>query len=284
MAAVGFAHGQVLVVVAAIAVVTLLVRVRLLSARRDATINELHDRFVSERHERERLIRSARLDAARELAAGIAHEVNNPLTAVLGYTDLMLVELAIDAAQRPDLELIRSEADRAARIVRSLVDFARPRPPRLAPVQLGETVRACVELVRSDAGRNDVRIRESYAKSPAQLLDPAAIQDVVLALLANALGAMPNGGSLTVTVECDRGEAYVRVADNGCGMDRDTRERAFLPYFSRAGRRGLGLSIALGIAEAHGGTIALSPVETGGTIAELRLPIVTELIAAPAPG
>jgi signal transduction histidine kinase len=212
----------------------------------------------------------------------VAHEVNNPLTSVLGYTDLLLAELPAGSPQRADLEVIRSEADRAGAIVRSLLDFARPRSPRLASVDLEEMVRAWVEVVRRQAGRKGVRVVESFAALPLLALDAAAIQETILALLANALAAMPNGGTLRVTIVSDPDGALVRVEDDGVGIDEDTLARAFRPFFSRRGGRGLGLSVARALVEAHGGTVVLASAAGRGTVAEVRLPFAVGSVDAPA--
>lgn len=281
LAVIGLAMGQPLGVVAAGALTAVIAYDRAVVRRMREAADDLRRELAIERRQHQ-LVQAARLEASSELAEGVAHEVNNPLTSVLGYTDLLLAELPAGSPQRADLEVIRSEADRAGAIVRSLLDFARPRSPRLAAVDLEEMVRACVEVVRGQAGRSGVRVVESYVALPLLALDAAAIQETILALLANALAAMPNGGTLRVTIVSDAHGALARVEDDGVGIDEDTLARAFRPFFSRRGGRGLGLSVARGLVEAHGGTIVLASAAGGGTMAEVRLPFVAGSLDAPA--
>lgn len=238
-----------------------------------ASETRLRERLEHERVVRDRMVRSARLEAVVELAAGVAHEVNNPLTSVLGYTELLLATTPANGPQRPELETIRAEANRARDVIRSLLDFARPRPPEHEPTDLGTLVGMCVDLVRHRAVRDQVRVVESYGPVPRVDVDAVAIERVVGNILANALVAMPDGGTLRVSVAADRDQAVVTVEDDGHGMDEAMLARAFLPFASGGRGKGLGLPIALGLVEAHDGSIQLSSATGGGTKAEIRLPI-----------
>lgn len=273
-----------------------IVRQALLLRERSAMLSEvrvLHDeneRLVAELRrellERERvqaqLIRSSRMAAIGELAAGVAHEVNNPLTGVLGYAELLIDELPVGDPRRRDAEVIRSEAQRASSIVRALRDFARPDQPRPTPSDLAALVTRTVDLVRHPLTVAGVAIDESYGDLPSIGFDPQAVQQVVLNVLTNALQAMPDGGHLRVETSVRGGDAVLTIADDGAGMSEEAAGRAFEPFFSdRPGSVGLGLSVSHGLVESHGGTIDLRSRPGRGTTVEIRLPIDGPAIAEP---
>jgi two-component system NtrC family sensor kinase len=251
------------------------------AARRTAA--DLERRLGDERRQHDDRARSARLAAVDTLAAGVAHEINNPLTGVLGYADLLLAEMPADAPQRADIEIIKTEALRARRIVRGLLDFARPQPPDMEAVDLCGLVRGCVDMVRHGAERRAIRIVESYTTLLPQLLDPAAVQQVLRNVLDNAQAAMPDGGTLRVAVSRVDVDAVIRIEDDGVGMDAQTRDRAFHPFFTLGGGQGLGLSVALGHVEANGGSIDLTSRSDEGTVVAIRLPIMTAAVVAAQP-
>jgi two-component system, NtrC family, sensor kinase len=278
---VGAAQGQPILAVSAIATAGALAHQARLIRERTRLASSLEQRISAEREHRDRQVHDARLTAVADLAAGVAHEVNNPLTGVLGYADLLLAETDDDAPGRAELEVIRTEALRARSIIRMLLEFARPRPPATMPVQVAGLVRDSVELVRLQASHAGVRILESYQDLPTQLLDPAAIQAAVTNVLANALAALAGGGTVSVTVSRSGSESLVRIEDDGVGMDGDAVDRAVLPFVSMTGGRGLGLSVALGTAEAHGGTLMVTSERDAGTVVEIRLPIMRTVPAVP---
>jgi signal transduction histidine kinase len=210
------------------------------------------------------------------LASALAHEVNNPLTGVLGYTELLLADLPAEGQGREELETIRSEALRARKIIRSLVEFARPRPPEQAPAELNDVARNTIDLIRYHVERGGVEIRETYGDLPVMTVDQAALSQLLLNLFNNAIQSMPDGGTLRIATRVDTDRVVLSVADDGRGMDEVTLGRVFEPFFTTrnldAGR-GLGLPVAMGIAEAHGGTIDIVSQPGRGTIAEVRLPL-----------
>jgi signal transduction histidine kinase len=236
----------------------------------------LQQRIVEMEAMQGQLVHASRQAAVGGLASALAHEVNNPLTGVLGYAELLLSELPADGAGREELETIRDEAIRARKIVRSLVEFARPRPPEQAPADLNEVTRTTVDLVRYHVERGGVTIGESYGQVPVMTVDGAALGQLVLNLLNNAVQAMPDGGTLRIATRVDEDSAVISIADDGGGMDERTLARIFEPFFTTrnldAGH-GLGLPVAMGIAEAHGGTIDIASRPGQGTIAEVRLPL-----------
>jgi signal transduction histidine kinase len=237
--------------------------------------SELERRAVDQR----RMIQASRSAAVGELAAGVAHEVNNPLTGVLGFTELLLAETRADDKRRADLETIRAEAIRARDIVRALRDFANPRQPELTPTDISALVHQTVDLVRYSLERRGITIHEDLASLPAIRIDGSAIQQAVLNILTNARQAIPDRGHLEVTVRADGDGCLISITDDGVGMDATTARLAFDPFFS--GREestdvepaaGLGLSVSHGLIESHGGTISIHSAPGRGTTVEIRLP------------
>lgn len=243
-------------------------------------LGALHERASSaleeSRHVQARLVATSRLTAIGELAGAVAHEVNNPLTGILGFAELGLEEAPPDDPRREHLEVIRDEALRARAVVRSLQEFARPRPPTSEATDLNDLVHRTVGLIRYHVERGGVRITERYADLPTVQVDPTAISQVVLNLAQNAVQAMHDGGRLTIATGVDGGDAVIEIADSGPGMDEATRIRAFEPFFTtrdEGSGAGLGLPVALGLVRSHGGSIALDRAPGEGTRATVRLPL-----------
>ena len=206
--------------------------VRSLHDENDRLVDELRAELIERGRVQDHLVNTSRLAAVGELAAGVAHEVNNPLTAVLGFSEILLQDLAPDDPNRADVQTIRDAALRARTIVRALRDFARPLEPQLAPTDLPELVTKMIDLVRFPLTRSGVIIRESHGELPLIELDPQAIQQVVLNVLTNAMQAMPEGGALGVETSIRGSRAIVRITDNGVGMDESAAAQAFVPFFS----------------------------------------------------
>ena len=256
--------------------------VRRLHEENDRLVGELRADLVERARVHDHLVNASRMAAVGELAAGVAHEVNNPLTGVLGYAEILLEDLAEGDPRRADVATIRNEALRARAIVRALRDFARPRAPEPTPTDLPTLVTQTLDLVRYPLVRGGVIITESHGKLPPIELDPQAIQQVVLNVLTNAMQAMPDGGTLTVETAVAGTDALVKITDTGVGMDEAVAAQAFVPFFSarrESGAPGLGLSVSLGLVESHRGTIRLDSQPGSGTSVEIRLPLTTSLAA-----
>src|ERR1035437_201940 len=225
----------------------------------------------------QQLVQASKLGAVGELAAIVAHEVNNPLTGILGFAELLLSELPVDDPRREEAAVIRTEAVRARTIIKALLEFARPRPPQRIPTNLNELARTTLDLQRSRAEKARVEVIEEYADLPLLEVDADALKQVLLNLLNNSMQAMPHGGQLRVATRAEAdGVAFV-VADTGVGMDAETRSRIFTPFFSTwagsAGATGLGLSVSMRIVEGHHGTIEVESELGKGAVFTIRLPI-----------
>jgi PAS domain S-box-containing protein len=226
---------------------------------------------------RDQLIHAERLAAAGQLVSGVAHELNNPLQSVVGFAELLL-----DGERRPevrgDLEQIHSEANRAAKIVRNLLAFVRRSSPERAPANLNELVQSAVALRAYEFGVANIQLEAHYAdNAPPVLVNREEIKQVLLNLLLNAEHAMKTNqghGRLRVQTSVSPSGVSVEVHDNGPGVPAAVAGRIFEPFFStkEVGEgTGLGLSIALGIVEAHGGTLSLAD-STAGACFRLTLP------------
>ena len=216
------------------------------------------------------LVQAAKLAAVGELAAGVAHELNNPLTSVLGFTALLLSATPPEASARHDLEIIANQAGRARDIVRNLLDFARQTKPQRLPADVNQLLRQTLDLVRQHLEKSGVLIEEDYAPDLGLLvLDAGQMKQVFLNLITNAANAMPEGGKLRLHTARLGDEVAVSVSDTGRGMPPEIRDRIFEPFFTTKSvgqGTGLGLSISLGIVREHGGRIAVeSQAEQGST-------------------
>jgi len=259
---------------------TMLDEVTSLKLDNDRLVRELREELEEHALDQRRMIQASRAAAVGELAAGVAHEVNNPLAVVLGFAELLQDELDEGDPRRASVETIRSHALRARSIVRALGEFAQRGDPMLVPSDLGDLVRRTVDLVRFPLASRGVTIDERYAPLPDVLIDPQAIQQAVINVLANATLAVADGGRIEIATSAMDHEIAITVTDDGIGMTESTASRAFEPFFTGrefqtddAIRTGLGLAVSRGLIEAHGGTITLTSGPGRGTRVELRLPV-----------
>jgi two-component system NtrC family sensor kinase len=224
---------------------------------------EIQESMEAQRQAEMQLVRSARLAAVGEMAAGVAHELNNPLTTVAGFIELVLDELPEDASQRQDLELVLREAKRARGVVRRLLDFSRPTDNLRIRTDLNELVSEVLTLVQHLIRTNGVTLQVELSEDlPWIAVDPNQIKQVLLNLVHNALQAMPRGGLLSVSTKLAEREAVeyltVTVRDNGIGIQPEHLERIFEPFFTTrpvGSGTGLGLSVSYGIVNEHGGIL-----------------------------
>jgi signal transduction histidine kinase len=241
-----------------------------------ALINDTSD----ERRMQQQLIQSGKLAAIGELAAGVAHEINNPLFAILGLTEFLLKEAEPESKAQHRLELIQQTGLEIKEIVRALLDFARENAEERHVVPLEDVVHATVDLVRRTNSHKGVELVDSYDASAALVkASPNQLKQIFLNLIANARQAMPGGGTVTVDVRREGDWVSASVRDDGPGIEQAVIERIFEPFFTTkrfTGGTGLGLSVSLGIAEAHGGSLTVLSEPGRGATFTLRLPIASE--------
>src|SRR5262245_24462182 len=221
------------------------------------------------------LVQAAKLAAIGEMAAQVAHEINNPLTSVLGFASLLAEQMPADSPMREDANLIVTEAGRARDIVRDLLDFSRQRPFFPEAVDLNGVLRQAVGLVRMQ-GLLGIIIDEQYAPDlPSVQVDPARMKQVFLNVINNAVQAMPEGGAVTVRTRASDDEVTVALEDTGIGIPPEHLERIFEPFFTTKPEMvgtGLGLPVSLGIVRQHGGTIEVTSTPGQGATFTIRIP------------
>jgi C4-dicarboxylate-specific signal transduction histidine kinase len=229
----------------------------------------------------ESLVRSEKLATVGRLAAGVAHEVGNPLGAVCGYAELARSRLhgGGSTAEVADfLARIAAEAQRIDRIVRDLLDFARPADLRLEAVALAPVVEGAIRLAAMQPRARDVSVEVRIADDvPPVRADERRLAQVFLNLLLNASDAMDGGGLVRLAARRDgTAVVVVEVVDGGPGFPSEHLSRVFEPFFStKAPGRGTGLGLAVchGIVSSFGGEIAAGNAVAGGAVITLRLPV-----------
>ena len=224
----------------------------------------------------QQLGRSEKLASVGRLAAGVAHEINNPLTGVLSFACMLREKENMDDQDREDLDLIVHETTRAAQIVRGLLDFARERQVVKTPLDLNEVVRQTMRLLGNQKAVQGIVIVEDLADAlPAVEGDAHQIEQVMLNLAMNACEAMPNGGTLLISSLAADGKVIVKFTDTGCGIKEEHLDQIFEPFFSTkpVGKgTGLGLSVSYGIIEEHGGALEVESQEGKGSTFTVVLP------------
>ncbi len=223
------------------------------------------------------LQRSERLAALGNLVAGIAHEINNPLTGVLLYASILNTDKRLEAALKPDMERIISETRRCADIVKQLLEFSREAVPRKESFSIETVLEKVMDLFHQLPGFHTITVNKRYDRGLPQIYaDPNQIQQVFVNLFINAGHAMPDGGNLSIIASRSGDGAFVRteIADTGCGIPEENLQRIFDPFFTtKADGTGLGLSISYGIVENNGGRIEVESVVGKGTTFIITLPV-----------
>jgi len=245
-----------------------------------STQMELRARMDAQRSAENRLIQAAKLAAVGEMAAGIAHELNNPLTSVTGFVELALDSLPKDSQTRKDLDIVMREAIRARDVVRHLLDFARQGESSRARASLNEVIEDVLALSRHLIHTSGVELKLELEKTlPWVLADVNQMKQVLLNLVHNALQAMPDGGELTISTQSTsrggRDWIVVSVCDSGVGIPQLELARIFEPFYTTKGDRGgtgLGLSVTYGIVTDHGGQIEVESQIGVGSKFTVRLP------------
>jgi|GEM_PF-1087430 len=222
-----------------------------------------------------------RMSAVGQLAGGVAHEINNPLTAVLGQAQILLTKFQEDDPKYAQLKKIENGAIRCRKIVRGLLDFSRPSQSRFEQIDVNTIILATLDLCEADFKKSKINLVKNFSgQLPAIKANTSELQQVLLNLLNNAIQAMPSGGTLTIgtqtvpekslndsirkMVSSDGPWVGITVSDNGVGIPKDHINRVFDPFFTTKdiGKgTGLGLSVSTGIVKKHGGALT---VESAG--------------------
>ena len=238
-------------------------------------VEDVTDQQAMESH----LIQSEKLAAVGQLVSGVAHELNNPLTSIAGLSEFLLEQKELGAKDRGHLRVIHEQADRAGRIVRNLLTFARKGPAEQAPVDLNDVIQRTLLLMSYDLTLKDIAVEKDLGTLPPVLGDRHALQQVLLNLLNNAAQAVadnpPERPRLIRLVTWFDDRVRMKVTDSGAGIPDDVLPQLFTPFFTtkEPGQgTGLGLSITYSIVEAHGGRVAVERPPEGGAAFLVDLP------------
>jgi PAS domain S-box-containing protein len=211
------------------------------------------------------------------LAAGVAHEVNTPLTGISSYTQMLLEKAQPEDPSTKVLEKIERQTFRAAKIVNGLLNLARPSQVDSGPCDVNAVINDVLSLLEHQFRTGSIQVRKELAASaPVVQGIEHKLQQVFLNLFLNARDAMPSGGWLTIVTRADHAGAVIEVADTGSGIPEEALSRIYDPFFTtkEIGKgTGLGLSIAYGIVQEHGGTIACDSHVGQGTRFTIRFPL-----------
>jgi two-component system NtrC family sensor kinase len=219
--------------------------------------------------------RSEQLAVVGRLAAGVAHEINNPLTGILVFAELMRAKENLDAQDREGLDVIIRETIRARDIVGGLLDYARETPSDRTALNLNDVIRQTTQLLGNRQAFQHVHIRQLLDENlPPVDGDFGQLQQVFLNLALNACEAMPDGGTLEIVTSLDRDRVVVRVADTGGGIRPEHLGKIFDPFFTtKPEGTGLGLAISHGIVHDHHGTLDVRSEVGKGSTFTLTLPL-----------
>jgi two-component system NtrC family sensor kinase len=229
--------------------------------------------------QQQQLLQAAKLAAIGELAASVAHEINNPLTVILGVSSMLHDEVEPGSRLETQLGVVAEQATRAGKIARSLLDFARKREVRHEPVNLNALVPRALELLGAKLRRRTVHVETRLAPElPAMLGDGDQLTQVLLNLIGNAADAMPNGGRLVVetAAQADTDSVVLSVSDTGMGIDAQHLPHIFEAFYTTKPEgegTGLGLSVTAGIVKSHSGTITVESEPGRGTTMRVCLPL-----------
>jgi two-component system NtrC family sensor kinase len=226
------------------------------------------------------LMQQEKLASIGRLSAGVAHEINNPLTTILTSAMLIQEDLSPDDPTYEEMKIIANETLRCRKIVTSLLDFARQSQPQKKMNDLNQVVTECILLTQKQAAFKNITVESQLApKIPDLFFDKGQLEQAVINLILNAVEATGEGGSITIKTSLDhtRHKARLDIRDTGIGMDREHLDKIFEPFFTtKETGTGLGLSITHGIIEQHGGTIKVDSQPGRGTCFSIYLPVTQE--------
>jgi PAS domain S-box-containing protein len=240
-------------------------------------------REITDRVRLEQQLRQAeKLSSLGAMISGVAHELNNPLAVIGGYVEVILASHTLSAKTRQDLEKVAQESNRAARLVRNFLAFARSQPAQRQMANLNDLITGVVELRKFDLSLAHVKIEAVLDRLvPATSVEPDQIQQILIILINNAMQAitkLPEPHCIRVSTALKEGRIWITVEDNGTGVPPEIESRIFEPFFTTKEvgvGTGLGLSIAHGILSEHGGHIRYERASLGGAAFVLDLPVVT---------
>jgi len=239
-------------------------------------VEQLHQNReeIEDLHKRE-MARAEHLATLGELAAGLAHEIRNPLAGIAGVVDIMGKELPPNSPSRAVIGDVHREVLHIQAILNDLLSYARPRPPAFHPANINTTVEQAVLLARQQVLTKPIQVLfEPNPSLPPVEHDPALIQQVLLNITLNGIQAISATGQVTLAMLQNHDNVAITISDTGRGISADALPRIFKPFFTtRSEGTGLGLSLAHGIVQSHGGLIEVTSTPGKGTTFKVSLPI-----------
>ena len=242
---------------------------------------EVVETHNSLKESQQQLIQAEKLTSLGQLAASIAHEINNPLGSILVYTQLLIRQLNeeqfVKSKFTENLKRIESETAYSGKLVKNLLDFARQSPPSLSLTNLNQVIEDAYPLVEHSAELNKVTVIKKFdLKLPEVMADKNQLKQVFTNLMLNAVQAMPEGGHLKITTSGKKKNILIEVNDSGSGIRKEHLDKLFTPFFTTKDEAmgvGLGLSVAYGIVKRHGGQIEVKTRAGKGTTFKVTLPV-----------
>jgi two-component system NtrC family sensor kinase len=243
--------------------------------------NTLEKRVKERTHElqdmQDSLVRSEKLASLGKMAAGVAHEINNPLTSILINTHLVLEKLEKNSASRENLNLIADETSRCSEIVKGLLEFSHQNPPEKKFADVNDIINLSIDVLKNQVTFQNIKIKKKLdADLPQIQIDSDKIKQVFLNLMLNAAEAMPDGGSLVIISRLSEKKKNIEIelTDTGLGIAKENINKLFDPFFTtKTGGTGLGLAVSYGIIEQHKGKIEVKSQEGRGSSFIIKLPI-----------
>jgi two-component system sensor histidine kinase HydH len=219
--------------------------------------------------------RTRHLNSIGSLAAGVAHEIRNPLSSIKGFAVYFKERLSGNKEDEQTADVMIAETERLNRVISQLIEFARPLKLKKEKVQFMELVQHTIKLIAADAQKNKISVEINAAtKMPAVEVDPDKIKQVLLNIFLNCLAALKEGGKLTIELLPSADNLTVIISDNGAGIEKMDLPKIYDPYFtSKPAGTGLGLAVVQKIMEAHGGKIDVESTAAQGTKAYLHFPL-----------
>jgi PAS domain S-box-containing protein len=227
----------------------------------------------------DQLQQSDKLSSIGLLAAGVAHEVNTPLTGISSYSQMLMQQMPTTDPRHLLLEKIYRQTTRASSIVNNLLNFSRVSDSKFAPADINRVIDDTIQLLEAQLRNTQIEVSRKFDHNlPVITVNAAKLQQVFMNLILNARDAMPEGGTLEIATEVDATSVTIRFTDNGDGIDPEHIARIYDPFFTtkQIGKgTGLGLAVSYGIIQDHGGHISVESKHGEGTVFRIMLPLIT---------
>lgn len=242
------------------------------------TDNVIVIRDVTDQKEKERLekqlLQSDKLATIGQLASGVAHEINNPIANISLYTQ-MLLKKTKDEHLKGKLRIINDEANRAAHIVKGLLEFAHQSEPELSPIEINKEIEKVLNILNPRL--EDIKVKKDLQPLPRIPADGGQVRQVIMNMLANSIQAITKNGEIIIKTRAKHDHLEISISDNGCGIPKENLGKIFDPFFTTKDPgqgTGLGLSICYGIIKRHNGSIDVKSEAGKGTIFKIKLPVL----------